>query len=83
MNANSFMVAKQMAWLGELGVTELNLGGAPRGTEAEGLHKFKLSVGAQPRECLHGDSGFLQNPLLKAGSWLLSRARGWSYTFAD
>ena len=53
-----------------------------RRAEDQGLEFYEASspdlTGAQPRECLHGDSAFLQDPLLKAGSWLLSRVRGWS-----
>jgi hypothetical protein len=81
LNANSLMVAKQIAWLSQLGITELNLGGTPKGAAAEGLHKFKTSMGAQVRECVHGDSRFLQGPVLWVFSSLLRRVRGWSYSF--
>jgi lipid II:glycine glycyltransferase (peptidoglycan interpeptide bridge formation enzyme) len=81
LNANTYMVAEQIKWLSESGIDELNLGGVPKNTAAAGLHQFKTSMGAEPRDCVNGDTKFLQGHALGLISYLVSRLRGWSYSF--
>lgn len=81
LNANSLLFHGEIQRFHEKGLQDYNLGGVQPDTGANGLVFFKEALGAQPRQCTHGNSAFLQGSVNYLCSKFLDKVRGWSFSF--